>query len=293
MAECEYQFVTHTDYMENGSAIEQFGLNNYFPNYIHVCEQANSDFLPHRHPNIEVKYIYDGELDILLNGEIIPVSKGDFVIANSNELHGYHITGNIKYCTLIFDIGYINEIMSSDHGLIFRSVIHNDEQIGKIMNTLIDEFFTRPLMYGQNADALFRQLLIHLIRNYLVNEMQFSPVKAKRGNVSATVIDFLTHNFNKKLTIDNIANSVGFNRHYMMRAFKRETGVTIAKQLYFIRTHYAANLLKNTVKPLSEIAFLSGFESTSHFNRTFRQYSGMPPLRYRLKDRHETIKAKD
>lgn len=275
-----YKFKTHTDFTEDGKAIKCFAADDYMPNSMLIHEGKGGSGRIHRHPNIELKYIFSGRLDMTLGERKISASAGTLVISGSNIYHGYTAADSMKYCTIIFNTDYVSALVSTPEPLDFIPVIKDDKTVERIFSTLEKEYFERPLMYRQNADALFHELLIHLIRNYANNTFEYSPVSLN-GGIANAVNDFLSHNFHKKLTIEAIADTMGFNRHYMMRAFKKETGVTIAQQLHEIRLNHAKNLLRNTLKSIADVAQLSGFESVSHFSRLFKEETGKTPAEYR------------
>jgi len=68
---------------------------------------------------------------------------------------------------------------------------------------------------------------------------------------------------------------------HFCRKFKMETGVTFVDYLNCIRIERAKILLRNSSLRVSEIAFEVGFQSLTHFNRTFRKLVRSSPTEYR------------
>lgn len=280
-----YRFKAHTDFMADGSAVKCFITDDYIPNCVYVHEGPSANCKLHRHPNIELKYVFEGTMCVTVGEHTIDAKPGDLIVVKANTYHGF-VKGksNVKYCTVVFNTDYISNFVTSPEPLNFVHLVQGDEVVDRIFKTIVKEYFERPIMYNQNADALFHELVIHLVRNYLKTPFEYSPVTL-RGGIANAVNEFLAHNFNKKLTIETIADTMGFNRHYMMRAFKKETGLTIAQQLKDIRLSRAADLMRNTQKPITEVAQLTGFESLSHFSREFKEELGETPADYRKKYR--------
>ncbi|TCZ67068.1 AraC family transcriptional regulator [Flaviaesturariibacter aridisoli] len=67
------------------------------------------------------------------------------------------------------------------------------------------------------------------------------------------------------------------------RFFKRVTGKTFSDYLNDVRTGHACSLLTGTDKSIAEIAFATGFESLTYFNRVFRKKKGLSPREYRAR----------
>ncbi len=65
------------------------------------------------------------------------------------------------------------------------------------------------------------------------------------------------------------------------RAFRRTTGKTLVGYLQELRTGLACRALIESERPISDIAFGSGFHNLSNFNRRFRELKGMSPREYR------------
>ena len=50
-----------------------------------------------------------------------------------------------------------------------------------------------------------------------------------------------------------------------------------------LRLEYASELLRTSTLPISEICYISGFNDTSYFCRSFLSHFGISPLKYRNK----------
>jgi AraC-like DNA-binding protein len=67
------------------------------------------------------------------------------------------------------------------------------------------------------------------------------------------------------------------------KLFRRHTGTTFTEHVSRLRIEKATELLLNPRLRISEIAFKSGFQSLTHFNRVFRKLVGESPTLYREK----------
>ena len=79
----------------------------------------------------------------------------------------------------------------------------------------------------------------------------------------------------------NIADYCNLSCSHLRALFKRETGVSIRDFLVKTRLAAAAYSLRQTEKPILEIAFEAGFGQISCFNRLFRKIFGVTPREYR------------
>jgi AraC-like DNA-binding protein len=83
------------------------------------------------------------------------------------------------------------------------------------------------------------------------------------------------------VTLDEAAQAVNASTRHFCKIFKEATGVTFTDYLARIRVEKAKHLLQNPHLRVSEIAFETGFESISQFNRSFKRITGMSPTQFR------------
>ena len=88
------------------------------------------------------------------------------------------------------------------------------------------------------------------------------------------------HKF-EAIKLEQIARALNVSTFHFCRRFKLETGLTFVEYLSRVRIEQAKLLLHNTHLPISEIAYEIGFQSLTHFNRTFRKLVGTSPTEYR------------
>jgi AraC-like DNA-binding protein/ligand-binding sensor protein len=83
------------------------------------------------------------------------------------------------------------------------------------------------------------------------------------------------------LSLDQIAHALHVSTFYFCKLFKKATGMTFTDYLCRVRVEKAKNLLLNPHLRVSEIAYNVGFQSLTHFNRSFRKIAGVSPTQYR------------
>ncbi len=69
--------------------------------------------------------------------------------------------------------------------------------------------------------------------------------------------------------------------YHFIRIFKNETGKTPYEYLVDIKIEKACSLLRRSNLSVTEICFLCGFNSSSHFSTVFKQKIGVSPSMYR------------
>ncbi len=102
------------------------------------------------------------------------------------------------------------------------------------------------------------------------------------NNIIMKVIDYIEDNLDGKLSLDEIADKVGYSKFHLNRLFSEIVGFTLYKYIQTRRLTVAAEKLVNTKKPIIEIAYESNYDSQQSFSLAFRQLYLYTPQRYRI-----------
>src|SRR5262245_61262263 len=78
---------------------------------------------------------------------------------------------------------------------------------------------------------------------------------------------YIEEHADEELSLTTVANVVNMNANYLSENFKQVTGVKFVEYVARIRFQNACDLLRNSKQRISDIAFASGFQSLSQFNR--------------------------
>lgn len=90
-------------------------------------------------------------------------------------------------------------------------------------------------------------------------------------------ISYILENLDKKLTVNMLAERTHMVPQSFCRWFKAAVGNSFITFLNAARIERACQLLTTTETPIKHIAYRCGFESLSHFNRTFKHLKGESP----------------
>ena len=98
-------------------------------------------------------------------------------------------------------------------------------------------------------------------------------------------VNFMELNYMEDITMEDVADYCGLNRSYLGRLFRESMNQTPQHFLMYYRMKQAAELLKLTDKPISEIGKACGYGNQLHFSRAFKNIFGISPNFYRRKER--------
>lgn len=95
--------------------------------------------------------------------------------------------------------------------------------------------------------------------------------------------DYIAQHINLKLSVNEMAKEIGFNRSYISQRFKAEEGISVQEYIIKERVRMAENMLKYSDVAISRIAEYLGFSSQSHMGIHFKKYTGFSPKEYRMR----------
>jgi AraC-like DNA-binding protein len=116
----------------------------------------------------------------------------------------------------------------------------------------------------------------------LLNANEFAlEVKPQDNDRINDIYDFVHSNFTRSISLDEIAEEVNMTVPAFCRYFKKQSGKTFTKFVNEFRVVHACKLLIEEPKSITDIAFESGFNNFSHFNKLFKEKTNMSPSAYR------------
>lgn len=135
-----------------------------------------------------------------------------------------------------------------------------------------------------NADPL--HLIGHgfLFLSQLVESSAYHSnqnVRRLRDFYIKEALSFIESNFQRDITIEEIAAFCGLNRSYFGKVFRETMGESPQAFLLHYRMARAAQLLKETRLSVGEIAQQVSYDNQLHFSRAFKNVHGVSPREYR------------
>jgi len=98
---------------------------------------------------------------------------------------------------------------------------------------------------------------------------------------TSNAIHYIDKYYWRKISIRELAGSCDMSEQSFSRKFKREKGVTVREYIKYYRISIAAQLLIDKKFSIQQIAYKTGFDDASHFNRIFKSIESVTPTEYR------------
>ncbi len=147
------------------------------------------------------------------------------------------------------------------------------------------ELLPSPALGGEQLIKNYLEvLLINLMRGEMEKKNSgavFLRMEEGDRDVSAKVISFLEEHIFEKLTVADICEAVHYNKSYIFRVFKRETGKSVMSYFTAMKIERAKQMLRERDSNIAQIAERLAFDTPNYFTKTFKRITGYSPMRYR------------
>jgi YesN/AraC family two-component response regulator len=178
---------------------------------------------------------------------------------------------------------------------IFVTCHPDFEYVRKAMQLGSLDYVLKPIDY-EELDTILSNSVKRLQRKgKIVNQLQ-DPVLAKiieheKGKTGPSITDqvrqYVINHISETIFVDDIARVVHHNPQYLMRAFKKETGLPILEYITAERMRIAQELLLQTDFQINRVAECVGYENFSYFIKMIKRHTGLTPAAFRQKHKKE------
>lgn len=149
---------------------------------------------------------------------------------------------------------------------------------------MLDANVRRGIFDAARARAELTLLLTQVGAKYLAEFQRHERSGGVQGLIdrrARAAVAYLTQNFRRNITLDDVAAQVHLTGTYLTHLLKQETGKTYKHLLDELRLEHSKQLLAYTDVPMVKVAEDSGFLDQVHFTKRFKLYTGLTPGQYR------------
>ncbi|WP_055106971.1 AraC family transcriptional regulator [Paenibacillus ihumii] len=139
------------------------------------------------------------------------------------------------------------------------------------------------------------QSIVYRIMAELISCSPKAAVEAKTSHPKEVyirkAIEWIERSYSQKITVMDIARSVGLDRTYLSGLFKEQFGVSLQTFLLEYRMNRAIELLRNPDLAISDVSRSVGYTDPFLFSKMFKKVTGHSPRASRKQE--ESIRLKE
>ncbi|WP_148409739.1 AraC family transcriptional regulator [Murimonas intestini] len=156
------------------------------------------------------------------------------------------------------------------------------QNIHQLFQDIFTELHTQGTGFMLETEALLRQLVIRLVRNYKDKKESGSLPDTRTSvfNPSLILEESFLYEYST-LTLDSLASRLGLSTRQTERLLQKQYGQTFLQKRTHAKMAAAASLLPDLSLTITDISELLGYSSVEHFSTAFRRHYGISAREYR------------
>ncbi len=286
-------FTSEDFFRENESVYIQ--LSDEFKEYVGIL---------HKHEFIEIVYIISGRATHIIDGKSYQVKKGDISVINRKEEHCFFADEEYEEKFIAYDLMFTPDFLQGDilsgedfsilsNSFLFYSLFPDENgyirrlnliencnfEFGSIFDKIYYEYKNRQTGYLNLIRVYTAELIIKLFRK--IESSEKSSLTQGQRDIVNSVIEYINTNYNINIRMEDISSKLFFNKNYIGKLFKQETGMPVSDFIREIRINEACRQLTETDKIITDIAPACGYNDMKSFYAAFKKSTGLTPKEYR------------
>jgi AraC-like DNA-binding protein len=248
----------------------------------------------HWHDECEFIYMNSGIACCRIGVDSFELKEGECAFVKAGALHSLsNDTGNVFdfyavvfHSSIIFnDMDICRKYLSSKYIIKERFSPYNNTEsyVIQTVKSLCNTYENKPFAFELKIKSYLYLILSHIFDHGLYQtENNYDNKKA--AHKLEKVIKYIHSNYNKTISIDELAALSGYSTSHFTRFFKELTGKTPTEYINQQRIYSACGLLKRTNYSVLTISLECGFDNVGYFIKTFKKYTNDTPYQYKQKN---------
>lgn len=252
----------------------------------HIRMKKDEELRSYRLPASSFIYVNQGEGFISLSGlEIHQVHHHAIHTGKGESLSIQCLNEPLDYYMIMYkSLPYPNQLQESS--------VAESEPFSEIYAfTAVHPLRLLPLLErmlecwrsGRELDKLQVKGLLYQYIYELYHQRELSPLPAQKPDLAVQVAQFIQHNYQQQLSMDQLSQAMHYSTHYVARVFKRRYGCSPMEYLARTRIQQAKHWLTHSDLPIRDVADRVGYKDMYYFSRLFKKMNEVTPAQFKMK----------
>ena len=264
----------------------------------HIVDRHKSEFTYplHQHREYELNFVENAAgVKRIVGDSVEEIGDYDLVLICSENLehvwdNGRCTSTDIREVTIQFSPELLSGslITKNQFASIMKMFRDAEHGISFPLRTIMKVYAARDGLSSETES--FMRFLRFLWLLYVLSKSDYKVLASSSFSHAARnpesrrvkkVKQYINDHYTEQLKLEDMADMVGMTPSSFSRFFKLRTGKSLSDYVLDIRLGFAARMLVDSTKNISEICFESGFNNLSNFNRIFKARRGVTPKEFR------------
>ncbi len=241
----------------------------------------------HWHKALELLMFIKGKVTCNFENASLQFKAGDMYILNSHEVHETKCTRNAVYLVVHIDPTRMCHYVPTFDQLSFSLTFDPEDQVKAMAHEQLRihllEILRQTREEEDGAWMLERQARLFAVAALLVKHfsqpLAVEQTWLQRSDMTRLepVLEYVQLHHEQEISLEDAANTMGLNKEYFCRLFKKNMGVSFLQYVYQVRANAVCRELETTDDPIGQIAERHGFRDPKMLNHYFREIYGCTP----------------
>jgi AraC-like DNA-binding protein len=263
----------------------------YFPEHVIFTGKVSGFVIPEHRCHHGLIYSLGGMFSFKLNGLTRELDESNFLIVNGNSTFSLHVGSQVAQPMMLYFTSHTPALSAGGDAANWN--------LTERIYPVTDVFKERILLLASlpdscssfitmKADAVIRSILFDILsfNQYASEESMKLDVRkpsTRQENYKrlAVVREWIEDNFNRTLTLDELASIAAMNHQHFLRMFSKVFHKTPHQYIIDRRIAEAKRLLLDPGMAVADVCLAIGWDSLSTFSQLFKNRTGQTPGEYR------------
>lgn len=255
--------------MEYRVMVEDGFSDFYFSTH---CIDPFVDF--HVHSHIEFLFLQKGNVSLFIDGKKYPMTEGHLAVILPYEAHRYETTQAVDCYLVACPPEYIPECKQILRSQYFAPPVvpYGDDVRGLVTALQKSLGSDRNAIESGRNGTMKKKALLYCSLHELLQSSTLCQRSSPEPDLYREAILYLSHHFTQNLELSTVAKNLGVSASHLGHILSSKSGLGFSELINSLRAYEARRLLQETDRPISQIAFDSGFGSIRNFNRVMQRF---------------------
>lgn len=237
----------------------------------------------HFHDYFEMYYLEAGERYFVVTDQLYDIHPGEFILFPPYVMHHAFGKKDVPFKRLLLcfqkeEINSIELLKTLEQG---AGLYRPEPSIGRAIHHSMEELLEEQENPSEFHDEYMLTILSLILLTVVKKSGRQPFVKSEKKNLIADVISYIHLHYQEDISLGHLTKVFYVSPYYLCRIFKKYTNRTIVQYINITRIMNAQRMIMETYNNITKISQETGFSNVVHFNRVFKNITGMSPSDYR------------
>lgn len=228
----------------------------------------------HSHKFNEIIFVFKGNIDIPVNGEVYVLEENDMIIIPADKKHSINTDKGSGFVVVSF--------WTEESKLDKINFIKNFKGASAFLR-LLDYYYNNYKYKKELVYSCLAEIAALILERQEPNSGEnLDIVTLESDSYRKYIIDnYFLKNYNKSPGLEELSEQLNLSTVQTHRIIKKVYGKSFRKIILSLRMERAKSLLSETNMSVNEISLEVGYPDAHNFFTAFKEATGITPLKYR------------